>query len=223
MTAACIGEPISWLRLETYALDGRDPAIREHLEACPACARCLEDIRGSAIELPRLVIPARPERRWRWRWILAPAMAAVAAALVLLVVIRRPDPEVREDVAHVKGVGDVVIGVVRERAGTIRDDVLTYAPGDRWKVVVTCPPTASAWIDVAVIDGPTIDRLNAIDYPLTPVRVSCGNRIALPGAFSITGDRPNRVCVRVAATAPPVRTAFVPGDPDVACLTLVPE
>ena len=35
---ACIGEPVSWLRLEMFAA-GRiaDPAIASHLTACPAC------------------------------------------------------------------------------------------------------------------------------------------------------------------------------------------
>jgi hypothetical protein len=213
----CIGEPISWLRLERYAQGTRDPAIGEHLAACPACARCLAEIEHPEhpIELPRLVIPVAPARR-RWRWWLAPALAAAAAVAVLVIVRPAPDSSL-EHVARVKGVGDVVIGMMRERAGAIRDDVLTYAPGDRFKVVVTCPPAASAWVDVAVEDA------GEIDYPLAPTQLACGNRVAVPGAFTITGDRPNRVCVRVAAGSPPPRTAPRPGEPDVACLVLRPE
>lgn len=217
---ACTGTPISWLRLEAYALDGRDAAITDHLAACPACTACLAQIRGDELALPRLVVPAptpaRGEgaRRW-WRWAV-PAMAVAAAALVLVIVRPREDTR-REDTARVKGVGDVVFGVVRERAGAIRDDVRTFAPGDRWKVVVTCPPAASAWLDVAVVDA------GQVDYPLAPVRVRCGNSVAVPGAFAITGSRPNRVCVRVAADGPPPRAVPRADEAEVACLTLRPE
>jgi hypothetical protein len=218
-TQACIGEPISWLRLELFAIDKRDAAIAAHLAECPACAHCLDSIRDSELELPRLIIPVTPApvRRPWLRW-LVPAFAVAAAALVVVVLLPRdPDAEQREDLARVKGVGDVILGTVRERAGTIREDMPTFAPGDRWKVVVTCPPAASAWVDVAVVDP------NGVDYPLAPARVACGNRVVIPGAFSITGAAPNRVCVRVAATATPVRTPPRPGSPDVACVTIRPE
>ena len=41
--------------------------------------------------------------------------------------------------------------------------------------------------------------------------VACGNRVTLPGAFALTGPRPNRICVHVAREATP------------ACVTVVPE
>ena len=221
--SACIGEPISWLRLERHALDGGDATVRDHLARCAACARCLDQIRGDLVALPPLpplprLAPA-PAAARRRRWWLAPAMACATAAAVAVAVafigIDRPAPDLapdREDIARIKGIGEVVLGVVRERGGAIRQDARTFAPGDRWKVVVTCPPAASAWIDVAVHDAGQIDR------PLPPARVGCGNRVALPGAFSLTGDRPNRVCVRVRADAAPDPT----GPPD-ACVTLRPE
>jgi len=212
VSAACIGEPISWLRLEQFALDARDAHIAHHLAACPACAHCLEEIRRDVVALPPLAVPA-PRRRWRWMFVLAPALAAAALALVLW----PRHPREPENVATIKGVGEVVLGVVRERDGTIRDDVLTYAPGDRWKLVVTCPPAATAWVDLAVIDAGTID------HPLPPARIACGNRVVVPGAFTITGDRPNRVCVRVGTELDRDRRAPVSGEPDVACLTIRPE
>jgi hypothetical protein len=196
----CVGTPVSWLRLETFALDGRDASVRDHLAECPACARCLEDIRGSDIELPRLVVPEKPTRKQRWLWWLAPAMAA---AIVLLVIIRRSPTVPQENTVTVKGVGEVVIGVVRERAGVIRDDVLAYRPGDRFKVVVTCPPEANIGVEVTVEDAGQIDR------PLAPAQIACGNQVAIPGAFTITGDRPNQVCVHVGGER--------------ACVTLVRE
>jgi len=215
--SACIGEPISWLRLERYALGGgADPAVHEHLARCAACARCLGKIRGDTVELPPL--PALPpvdlsdrRARRRPRW-LAPAMAFAAAAAVALVVWRSGGGERREEVARIKGVGEVVLGVVRERGGAIRHDARTFAPGDRWKIVVTCPPDAAAWVDVAIYDA------GQIDHPLAPARLGCGNRVVLPGAFTLTGDRANRVCVRVAAGAAPDRAR-----PPDACVTLRPE
>lgn len=218
--SACIGEPISWPRLEAYALEGEgDGAVRDHLAACAACARCLDEIRGDVVALPPLEVPARPAPWWaRWlRW-LAPAAALAAATGVVLVFLRSSGPgdeapaRGREDVARVKGVGEILLGVDRERDGAISRDARTYAPGDRWKVVVTCPPAASAWIEVAVYDA------GLADHPLPPARIGCGNRVHVPGAFSITGDRPNRICVRVGAGAAPDRAR-----PPDACVTLRPE
>jgi hypothetical protein len=211
---ACIGEPVSWLRLERFALGAPDPAIASHLAACPACARCLDHIRDDVVALPPLAshaaIPARPHRARR-RW-LAPAFAAAAAAAIVLLVIRhRPPPpdQLAPGTIGVKGVGEVTLELVRERAGAIRFDATSYAPGDRWKVVVSCPPSASAWIEVSVADGITTD------HPLAPAQVACGNRVVVPGAFTITGTRPNRVCARVAAA---------PGaEAGTACLTVDPD
>jgi hypothetical protein len=209
----CIGEPVSWLRLERFALGAPDPAIASHLAACPACAHCLDQIRDDVVALPPLAVPAPvavagPARR---RW-LAPAFAAAAAAAIVLLVIRyrtAPPDELARDMIGVKGVGEVTLELVRERAGAIRFGAASYAPGDRWKVVVTCPPSASAWIDVSVADGVTTD------HPLAPAQVACGNRVVVPGAFTITGARANRVCARVAAA---------PGaEAGTACLTVDPD
>ena len=177
---ACIGEPISWLRLEQHAL-AADTAVAAHLDACAACRACMDEIRRDVVALPALVVPARRARKW---WLFAlPALAAAALAIVVL----RPRP--REDVVAIKGVGEVVLGTVRERAGAIREDVHTFRPGDRWKVVVTCPPAAHVQIDVYV----------GTDHPLAPAELACGNRIVVPGAFTLTGTRPNRVCAHVSS------------------------
>jgi hypothetical protein len=205
---ACIGEPISWLRLETFALGAPDPAIDSHVAACPACRQCLEQIREDVVALPPLELPTR--RRW---WI-APVFAAAAAA-VLVVALWRPAPRDSELASEpiatigVKGVGVVTLELVRERGGAIRYDARVYAPGDRWKVVVTCAPSATAWIDVSVADGMTTD------HPLAAAQLACGNRVVVPGAFAITGSRANRVCANVAAA---------PGaEAGTACVTLRPE
>jgi hypothetical protein len=222
--APCIGEPISWLRLEQLALappDAADSAISAHLATCPACQQCLDQIRGDAVALPPLVAPpVAPRARrpaWRRRW-LAPALAALAAVAILVVVLR-PVPARHDALGPVaiKGVGEVALELVRERGGAIAVDARHYAPGDRWKIVVSCPPAAGAAmlaLDVSVADGA------AIDHPLAAARIACGNRVVVPGAFAITGDRPNRVCVWI---GPAAAAGVEPASAATACATLVPE
>jgi len=208
---ACIGEPVSWPRLEAFALDGRDAATKTHLDACPACARCLAEICSDVVALPPLAVPERAPKR---RWWLVPAMAFAAAAVILLVLWRRDDETVRGDITRVKGIGDVTLGLVRD--GAIRDDATTFLPGDRWKVVVTCPPRANVHVDVVVIDP------DGADYPLAPTQLACGNRVVLPGAFALTGTAPNQICIRV-GTGELAREPLLPGAPGTACTTVTPE
>lgn len=216
MTAlACIGEPISWLRLETFA-SGRtaDPTIASHLAACPACAHCLHEIRSDLVALPMLAMPDLAPRRASWWTWLVPALGLAAAALVLVILAPwRGTTAKREDVVAVKGIGEVIVDVVRERAGVIRDDVRTFAAGDRWKIVVTCPPAGSASFAVEVTDSGT----GEIDRPLMPATLACGNRVVLPGAFTLTGTQPNRVCVTITNALGRDR------DSGRACLTITPE
>lgn len=197
---ACIGEPISWPRLERFAGGSGDTAIATHVAECPACRHCLDEIQRDIVALPPLAVPA-PKRRWWPR--LVPAFALAAAAAVAALVMWPKPEEPRADVVSVKGIGEVVLGVVRERGGVIRQDVTTFAPGDRWKVVITCPPSARAAVEVSV----------GSDHPLVPVTISCGNRVVLPGAFTLTGTYPNRICVRVVSAE----------DSGTACLTIMPE
>lgn len=199
----CIDTPISWLRLEQFALDGRDAKIASHVETCPACAHCLDELRRDIVALPVLDVPAKRAARPWWHFAL-PAFA-LAAAIIALVIW--PRDRAREDVATVKSVGEVVLGVIRERDGAIRDDARTFLETDRWKVVITCPPTASAWVDVDVDVGG--------DHPLAPAQIACGNRVVVPGAFHLTGTEPNRICVRIAAR--------VGEDAKRACVTIRPE
>lgn len=224
---SCIGEPVSWLKLEQFAMSRSDARVGEHVEACPACRACLEEISRDVVALPPLALPAgfadRAEKARRpWWHIAMPIGLAVAAAAILLLVLRPRDPAaVRpDDVTQVKGLGTVELDVVRERSGVIRTDARTYAAGDRWKVVVTCAADKTVWVDVFVVDPGS----QAPDYPLAPAQIVCGNGIAVPGAFEITGDAANQVCVRVTIdpSAPP-RIGGTPGDPSVACVTLSPE
>lgn len=195
----CIGTPISWPRLEAHALAPRDAAISDHLAACPACARCLAHITEDAIALPPLqlapVVPLHATRTPRVRrWVAAATAIAAAAAIAAIALSRRPAPPVEAAPrVAIKGVGEVAIELVRERAGDIRRGARSYLPGDRWKIVVSCPPGATALlaVHVTIADGATVDR------PLPAARIACGNEVALPGAFSLTGGAANRICVAV--------------------------
>ena len=195
--SACIGTPVSWLRLETYARDPRDAAIREHLAACEVCRGCFDEIERDVVALPVLVVPERRRKLW-WPWLLVPAAAAI------LLVLLRPRPHHDDATFAVKGVGEVTVGVVRERAGAITYDAREYLPGDRWKVIVTCPPSAGAWIDVTV----------GGDQPVPRAHLACGNRVVVPGAFTLNGGA-NRICVHVSASEG--------GDGDQGCVTVRPE
>lgn len=213
----CISQPISWLRLEQFALDRADTSVSEHVAACPACRACLNEIADDIVALPPLAVPARKERR-RWWTFALPAGLALAGVAILLFVLR-PRETVEDGRTRVKGLGTVELDVVRERGGTVRDDVRTFATGDRWKVVVTCGANQSAWLDVGVVEAGAPQA----DYPLPPARVVCGNRIVLPGAFALTGDKPHDVCVRVGLDVAPDRALPRRGQANVACITLRAE
>ncbi len=209
---ACIGDPISWLRLELFASDlATDPAIASHLTACPACTHCLDEIRGDLIALPVLALPAAPSRRASWWTWLVPTLglAAAAIALLLLAPWGAETTEPRDNVVAVKGVGEVIVDVVRERAGVTRGDVRSFRAGDRWKVVVTCPPAGSATFDVQVREADS----EVTDRPLKSTAMACGNRVVLPGAFELTGSQRNVVCVAITSAE----------DSGRACVTISPE
>ncbi len=233
MTAACIGEPISWLRLETFAAGERDTTVSAHLASCPACQHCFEEIRSDVVALPPLVLPAsaqesprRARRPW-WQWA-APGLAVAAAVAIAVVVIRPKSIEPhRADVASIKGGGTLVLSLVRDREGSIRDDVTTFRDGDRWKVVVTCSPEAGdapVFVDVSVKASYSVPA----DFPLSTARVACGNGVVIPGAFSLDNAGPGvsyRVCVRVAPAADgaPLRDTPTGREPNVACRTITSE
>ena len=211
---SCVGEPISWLRLEQAALGARDGATDAHLAACPACRACFDEIRADVVALPPLAIPARTARAPWWRWAM-PAMGLAAAAAILVLVLR-PRPTAERDTFAIKGVGDVTVSLVRDRASAIDEGATTFHAGDRWKVVVTCAPGAATWLDVAVLE----QGVRKPDYPLAAAHLTCGNRVVLPGAFELTGSNPNRVCVYGSADDRPARGS-VPDD--AACVTVRPD
>jgi predicted anti-sigma-YlaC factor YlaD len=221
--------PVSWLRLERYALGELDRDVRAdvagHLATCDRCRACAERIAADARELPPLPATAPPRSttaapalappaRWRHPWrgrgqALAIAGAAAAIALVALWprehgLVGGPHA-VGPQVISVKG-GDVAIELVRERDGSTAWEPTSFAPGDRFKLLVTCPPPLRIHADVVVIqsDGPA--------FPGAPASVGCGNRVPLTPAFRITGPGAATVCVGVDPSGPPSRAALASGD-----------
>lgn len=197
----CVGEPVSWLRLERYHLGeaaGADrDAIAAHVAVCPACAACLASIeQGDQEALPPLAVSKAPPRGVLRRLPVraAAAVGALAAAAVLVLVLRgggQPgDAHPRTGPGNrVKG-GSIAFSLVRDDGERIAGTDGVYRDGDRFKAVVTCPPGSGVSFDVAVFD--TGDPA----FPLEPARdLACGNDVPLPGAFRLTGNAVETVCL----------------------------
>jgi hypothetical protein len=200
----CTGEPISWLRLERYRLGElpgpeRDSVVA-HLGACPVCAACLAEA-NRPVAMPPLPAPTAAPLFSRIRPGLlgqttAGAMLRIAFALTALVLLMLPGGKSNQ-VARlasqtepgVKG-GEVTVALVRERNGIVEHGATTFAPEDRWKVLVTCPMQQVLFWDLAVVDG------DHVTFPLQPsTPIACGNHVALPGAFRLAADHIVEVCL----------------------------
>lgn len=197
----CTGAPLSWLVMEQYHL-GELPQnerrrVKQHLELCPGCEKCMDSIENSTIQLkPLPQLPNGFGADWAgmWKyWKLGTALVAVAAACVLALVFVAPtttDVAIPPPSMGYKG-GDLAVGLVRHREGSSVENPTKYEEGDTFNVRVTCPPAESQW-DVVVFQG------RDVFFPFDnsqPIR--CGNRVPLNGSFSITGDKTTIVCVSV--------------------------
>lgn len=192
----CTSTPISWLRLEQLHAeelsDADAKAVRAHLDECAACAACLAKIDSDeSIRLPPVPVPVPGKIAFLRR--AAPVLTALAIAAGILLFLRRPPPPGDDDAGvgpvRIKG-GDVSFVLMRDDGLSITEPNATYRDGDRFKVVVTCPPGASASMDVAVYEA------GKPAFPLaSPAKIACGNSVALPGAFKLTGDQELTVCL----------------------------
>jgi Putative zinc-finger len=192
--------PLSWLVLERHQLGELPPAeeaaVDSHLRQCADCtallARIAEDDAGALPALPTPLErrgPFQMARIGRARTAAIVTTVAVAAAL-LLAVGRKPRVVVDgAPSARVKG-ADISFALVREDEAMLAEAGGTYHDGERFKAVVTCPPGLRASFDVAVFEH------DAVTFPLAPsAELACGNAVALPGAFRVTGHDRMTVCL----------------------------
>lgn len=174
-------QPVSWLRLERRQLgelgERERAEVEAHLSGCAECSQAAASLVSWNGRVPALPAVER-RRRWWSPWLLA---VPAAAALALVLWPRQP--------VGVKG-SDVALTLVRERAGDVGLDPRTFAPTDRFKLLVTCPtPQVLAW-DVVVFQG------KEVSFPVPQPRpVSCANRVPLPGALRLTGTTPVTICL----------------------------
>jgi hypothetical protein len=197
MSAQCSAVPISFLRLERYALGELNAPEREqiaaHLGTCTLCRSCFDELQASELplpSLPALSAPRKPARPRMLFWGITGGMLAAAAALLLITrpALDRSKPPAAAD-SHTKG-GELTLSLVRQQAGSSALDPSVFAPGDRFSAQVTCPPQPDKAWDLVVFQA------GQAFFPLQPTAaLHCANHAALPGAFTLTGTTPASVCV----------------------------
>jgi hypothetical protein len=192
----CISEPVSWLRLERYALgESKDheerSAVAAHLAVCEACRLCFETIEVDSKAELRPLSPVRSLRARRDS--LARAGVAIGAGLALaaaaVIGVGRWTGRPGDRGPGVKG-DAVAFSLVRDDELLIAEAGGTFREHDRFKALVTCPPGMRARFEVVVWDkaGAT--------FPLdVPPDLACGNDVPIPGAFRVTGTESVRVCL----------------------------
>ncbi|MCB9559995.1 MAG: hypothetical protein H6708_06265 [Kofleriaceae bacterium] len=109
---------------------------------------------------------------------------------------------------HVKGAGEIVVSLVRDRAGVATVDAAGAGPRDRLAAIVTCAEPAPVTADLVVFqrdgdggDGDGGDDRWVAAFPGPPQPLRCGNRVVVPGAFRLTPGPTGRldaiVCVAI--------------------------
>jgi hypothetical protein len=190
-------EPLSWLRLEHYHL-GELPqeehsSVQAHLDGCPHCRAMLAEIEDDARTLPPLPLPdPTPTQPWYRRLsILLPSVAGPVLVAALALVILLPPTDDTQLPGHrvtIKG-GELLIALVRERAGVTQDNPSAYRDGDRFQVQLSTPPGDHRFDLVVLQDGQAF-------FPLEPGALPGGNRQVV-GAFELSGPGDAAVCAMV--------------------------
>lgn len=181
------GCPISWLQLELHAL-GELPAAAQarvdaHLAGCPACRERAASLGVHVRPMPAL---RRPPPRWRFAAAAAPVLLAASALLAVGLLVDDGALWADGPGIRVKSGDGIALTLIRERDGVVVEAPTGFRDGDRFRVLLTCPPGAPV-VDVVVVQG------EQVAYPLDGP-FDCGNRVALPGAFRLTGAEPVWVC-----------------------------
>jgi hypothetical protein len=193
----CIGEPISWLRLERYGLAlvsaTEQRSIASHLGECAACRACFERIEhgADALRLPLPAAVSRARRAWpTWRNLGSWGLVASGALAALVLLARRPSSEPSAYAPpNVKG-GELTLELVRMGADGQQREPSHFSADDRWKARLSCPPGFEGQVDLVVYQDVQVF------FPLAAQAVErCGNGITLQGAFRMDGQSPVTVCV----------------------------
>jgi hypothetical protein len=186
-------EPLSWLILERYALGELDEQEQKRVEAqlatSPEDRACLLQIQSETNALPPLpVVVLRPRRTPRpgW-WLLSTGIAAAAASLLLFMPPSGTLPPSSKRLTHGTKGGELAMQLVSERQG---EGPRTYSVGERFKLLVTCPPWLVGTPRILVFQaGKRYEPLR------TTAHFACGNLVPIPGAFALDGSEPAEVCV----------------------------
>lgn len=221
---ACIGQPVSWLRLERYALQELDgagaAAVRSHLDDCAACRAALATIEGDADAgagatvlppLPAMPLPVfdaersraardeladrRARSRSRWRrGTLATGLGVAVAAAAVLLLWLRAPGDDGRAGRHARVKG---AGTVTLRLVRERAGVIAFDPAD-------VAPDDRWKVELTCSNpGPlwtdvVVYQRGAASFPLPAQPIGCGNQVAVPGAFRIT-DGGATICVALGA------------------------
>lgn len=200
-SSICTSRPLSWLLLEQYQLGELSVAekarVTQHLDACPGCAKCMRAIENDAVRLKPL-----PEIKASWwqfalepKWILGMGAAATAAiallALLFVWPVTQVKPEIPSATIGYKG-GDLAVALVRKRNEQVNTSPRHFMAGDVFQLEVTCPPIGEVEWDVTLFQG------SEVFFPYDNSHLlECGNHIALPGGFSLSGNRSTVVCITI--------------------------
>jgi hypothetical protein len=180
---------LSFLTLERYALgelsQERCREVEARLAESERDRMRLAAIRGDSVELLPLPTPLAPTKARRPALWAGLGGALAAAALALLVFLA---PGEEQTLGHRTKGGDVALVLVGEQHGA---EATTFAQGERFKLLVTCPPDLTGSLRAAVYQGGALYQPLADGGPR-----ACANRAAWPGAFALDGRARAWVCVR---------------------------
>lgn len=187
-------DPVSWLELELHALGELDPAaqsrVEHHLATCEPCRDKARAIAEDSRALPPLPLPLG-KRRW-----LNPRLALAAT---LLVSVSAGGLLWRGTAGDgVKGSAQAIV-LVRSRAGAIDEAPRDFRAGDRFKLLVTCTPSLQRFVVVSLREGTRPERSVVLR---TSNPIACGNRVALEGAFSLSGTERAEICAHFVERRP---------------------
>ncbi|MCA9579489.1 MAG: zf-HC2 domain-containing protein [Myxococcales bacterium] len=129
-----------------------------------------------------------------WVFVLRPAEPAEPERGIARVVPSEPPSEPQErvgasDAALQQARPDLSLTVLRERHGSVTEDPESFLLSDRFAVQLSCRPGHEGQQRVAVYQA------GAWSLPLDGDDVRCGNRVRVPGAFSLSEPAAADVCV----------------------------